>query len=314
MSKPNTAPYDCPAWFDPRRVALFLLVAEARSFTKAATRLGLSQTSLSRHIRTLEVAAGLRVFYRDGRGVQLTEAGKRLQERARNIMQEVAAAQLEMTSADSAPAGLVTLGMQPAISAILSVPVAIKAMSLLPHARLHIMEGMSGHILDWLMAGRVDVALHYDQPNLGRSNAEPLLTQDLLLVGPPDAGMSLEATVAASRLAEVPLILPGRPHGLRLTLDAHATRKGYALQVPIEMDSPSGIIGLVASGAGYSVLPLASIQDACNAGRVCASWIVKPRITRTLLMSIAAHKPLTATVRRFMQIIRQEARRISSQS
>ena len=97
-------------------------------------------------------------------------------------------------------------------------------------------------------------------------------------------------------------------------LDAHAARKGYALQVPIEVDSPGAIIGLVASGVGYSVLPLASVQEACGAGRVCASWIAKPRITRTLLMSIGTHKPLTATVRRLMQIIRLEARRISSQS
>jgi LysR family transcriptional regulator, nitrogen assimilation regulatory protein len=314
MARQGLIAAGCPAWFEPHRIALFLQVAEARSFSKAATRLGLSQTSLSRHVRALEVAAGLRVFYRDGRGVQLTEAGKRLQERARTIMTEVAAAHVEMTSADSAPSGHVTLGMQPAISGILSVPVAIKAMALLPQARLHIMEGMSGHILDWLTTGRVDVALHYDQPNLGRSNAEPLLAQDLLLVGPAKERMTLDVPVAASRLAEVPLVLPGRPHGLRLALDAHAARKGITLQVPIEVDSASSIIGLVAAGVGYSVLPLASIEEVYRAGRVSAAWIAKPRITRTLLMSIAAHKPLTATVRRLMQIIRQEARRISAQS
>ena len=81
---PSFVSPDCPAWFDPRRIALFLQIAEAGSFSKAAARLGVSQTSLSRHIRTLELAAGLRVFYRDGRGVQLTEAGKRLQERAQH--------------------------------------------------------------------------------------------------------------------------------------------------------------------------------------------------------------------------------------
>lgn len=300
-----------PAWFDPRRIALFLQVAEAGSFSKAATRLGLSQTTLSRYIRALEVSAGLRVFYRDGRGVQLTEAGKRLQARARNIMAEVAAAQLEMTSADAVPTGSVTLGMQPAIAGVMGVPIALRAMAQLPGARVHIMEGMSGHILDWLTTGRVDIALHYDQPNLGRSNAEPLLAQDLLLVAPASAGLSLDVAVPASRLREVPLILPGHPHGLRLTLDAHAARKGYALNVPIEVDSTPAIIGLVAEGAGYSVLPMALIHEVVRAGRVSAGWIVKPRITRTLLMSIATHRPLTATVRRLMQLVRHEARRIS---
>lgn len=303
-----------PAWFDPRRIALFLEVAEAGSFSKAATRLGVSQTTLSRHVRALEVAAGLRVFYRDGRGVQLTEAGQRLQARARTIMAEVAAAQLEMTSADAVPSGSVALGMQPAIAGVLGVPIALRAMAQLPGARLRIMEGMSGHILDWLASGRIDIALHYDQPNLGRSNAEPLLAQDLLLVGPQSARLSLEEPVPAAQLREVPLVLPGHPHGLRLTLDAHAARHGYRLNVPIEVDSTPAIIGLVAEGAGYSVLPMALIHEVHHAGRVTASWIVKPRITRTLLMSIATHRPLTATVRRLMQLIRQEARRISTES
>ncbi len=301
-------------WVDFRRLALFLQVAEAGSFSRAAAVLAISQSVLSRYIRGLELGAGVRVFYRDGRGVQLTEAGKRLQAHARNILAEVAAARSDITEVQQGISGNVAVGVQPAVGRLLTVPIASRVLRELPEVRVHVMEGLSGHILEWLLAGRIDLALHYDQPNLNRGNSEPVLAQDLLLVGPPDAGLRLQRPVPATRLGEVPLILPGRQHGLRLTLDALAARKGFALSVPIEIDSAASITGLVAQGLGYTVLPLNSIIDAFRARQVSASWIAKPRVTRTLLMTLAAHRPLTTTVRRLMQIVRQEARRVSSET
>jgi len=65
------------------------------------------------------------VSYRDGRGIRLTEAGKRLQVRGKNIMVEIAAARVEMTNVDVVPSGRVVLGIQPAIGTLLSVPIEV---------------------------------------------------------------------------------------------------------------------------------------------------------------------------------------------
>jgi LysR family nitrogen assimilation transcriptional regulator len=305
---------DDRGWLDLRRLDVFLQVAEAGSFSRAATLLGISQSALSKYVRALETEVGARVFYRDGRGVQLTEAGERLQLRGRNIVAEIAAARAEVKNAGDVPSGSVAIGIQPAIGSLLAVPIAVRAMSELPAVRVHLLEALSGHILEWLAAGRIDLALYYDQPTVSRADAEPALAQDLLLVGPPGKDMTLTDTVPAARLAELPLIIPGRPHGLRLMLDALAARKGFSLRVPIEVDSAPTILRLVAKGLGHAVLPLTTIADAYRAGQVGASWIVKPRVTRTLLMRAATHRPLTAAARRVMQIVRQEARRVASES
>lgn len=295
-----------------RRLALFLQVADAESFSRASVQSGVSQPVLSRYVGALEREVGARVFYRDGRGVRLTEAGLRLQVRVKNIMAELSAARLELADAREGASGKAVLGVQPAVGSLLTVPIASRSLRELPNVRVHIMEGLSAHILEWLHSGRIDIALHYDQPNISRANSDSILEQDLLLVGPKESGMSLEGTVPASRLAELTLILPGKPHGLRLILDALALRNGFALNVPLEIDSAPSIVGLVAGGLGYSVLPLNSILDAYRAGHVTASWIAKPRITRNLMMTIASHRPLTPTVRRIVQIIRQEARKVSA--
>ena len=301
-------------WFDFKRLEIFLQIAAAGSFSRASSILAISQPALSRYIRALEVALGSPVFYRDGRGVQLTEAGKRLQARGKAIMDEVAIARNEMANLENGPATRVVVAVQAGASSLLTVPLALRALADLPKARVHIMEGLSGHILEWLAEGQIDIALHYDQPSLSRLNTEPVLSQDLLLVGPSHVGLSLQKTVPALHLAKVPLILPGRPHGLRATLDSLASKKGFTLTVPIEVDSGASIINLVARGMGYTVLPLTLVIDAYCAGRISASWIAKPRATRTLLMTTATHRPFTPAAKRMMQIIRQEARKVSSES
>lgn len=301
-------------WIDLRQISLFLQIAEAGSFSKAAVRLGVSQSALSRQVRQLETAAGTRVFYRDGRGIQLTEAGKRLKTRGANILAEIGLAREEMNDAADVRAGACVVAIQPGIAKVLAAPVAERVLREMPGARLRIMEGLSGQIFEWLAAGRVDVALHYDQPNLTRVNAERVMTQDLFLIGPRSAEMKLRGQVPAVRLAEVPLILPGHPHGLRLTLEALAARQGFALDIPVEIDSAQSIVQLVAKGVGYSALPFSSIEDACRLRLISASVIHKPRIPRALLMTIATHRPLTPTVRRIMQFVRQEAHRVGTQA
>lgn len=296
-------------WSDVKSLALFLQIADAGSFSRASALLGISQPALSRYISRMETALGTRVFYRDGRGVQLTEAGRRLQIHGKNIMTEFAAASEGLSQLSSGRSERVLLAMQPGISRLIMVPLVQRTMVDLPAASLRFMEGASGEILEWVAEGRVDLALYYDQPNLARGNAESLFEQDHLLIGPVSAGLSMSKPVPASRLAELPLILPGRPHGIRVTIDALAQKKNLDLKIVLEVDSAASIVALAAAGIGYGVIPLSLAMDAYHAGLISACLIVKPSVKRTMLMVSAPNRPFTETARRLMQIIRQEISR-----
>lgn len=296
-------------WADVKSLALFLQIADAGSFSRASALLGISQPALSRYIRGMENALGARVFYRDGRGVQLTEAGRRLQLHGQNIMAEFASARESLSELGQGCSEQVVLGIQPGISRLIVVPIVQRAVAELPGARLHIMEGASGDILQWLFEGRIDLALYYDQANLARGDAEPIFDQGHLLVGSRAAGLSMDKPVPAKQLAEVPLILPGRPHGVRVTMDALAQKKKFDLNIVLEVDTAAPILALVAAGLGYSVLPSSVAIDAYRNRLISASWIVQPRVTRTILMVPVRSRPFTETARRLMLIIRQEAGR-----
>src|SRR5262249_50642745 len=69
-----------------RQFEVFLAVAGAKSFRRAAERLHLSQPTLSQHVRELETELGARLLDRIGRAVQLTDAGRVLEEHATRLL------------------------------------------------------------------------------------------------------------------------------------------------------------------------------------------------------------------------------------
>ncbi len=73
--------------FDPVQLRTFLAVAQTLSFTQAAQRLGVQQSTVSQHVRKLEAASGRRLFARDTHGVDLTEDGEAMLGFARTILE-----------------------------------------------------------------------------------------------------------------------------------------------------------------------------------------------------------------------------------
>jgi DNA-binding transcriptional LysR family regulator len=90
-------------------LAMFIAVAEERSFTKAAARLGVSQSALSHSIRRLEQRLDLRLLTRTTRSVGLTEAGERLMETVAPAFEEIDAKIVTLTELRTRPAGTVRI-------------------------------------------------------------------------------------------------------------------------------------------------------------------------------------------------------------
>lgn len=281
-----------------KQLKYFLSVSELGSFSKAAVMLSVAQPVLSRQIRSLEEELGMDLLYRNGRGIVLTEAGTLFVEHARSIIDTArnAAAEIERMRGD--PSGKIVIGLPPTAGAVLTVPLIQRFREQYPRVKLKVQEGYSGHVLEWLSTGRIDVAVLYNAPKTSTLLTQPLIEEELLLIGGRSATETLGAGPIRGRdLAGLPMILPSHPHGLRVLVEHLLADHDVQLTVEYEIDSFQACLGLVAEGLGYTVLPYAGVYHQARAGDLVAIPIVEPRMTRHLVLATSTQRPMTGTTR-----------------
>jgi DNA-binding transcriptional LysR family regulator len=121
-----------------RDLSLFMAVAELGSFTKAAARLGIPISSLSRRVAELESAIGLRLVNRNTRTVSLTEAGELYRVRCETILAAVEEAHREVHGLLEQPRGMLRLSVDAEIGSRLVAPVIAQYSAAFPDIKIEI--------------------------------------------------------------------------------------------------------------------------------------------------------------------------------
>jgi len=293
---------------DVKQLRYFVHVAELGSFSRASAFLSIAQPALSRQVRNLESELGSALLYRNGRGVAMTEAGEHLLRHAKAILGQMDQIRDEIATLRGEPTGAATLGVPPTVSQVLITPLIKRFRARYPHISLQVVEGFSGHVHEWLVNGRLDVALLYSAPRTRNLTTEKLLVEDLFLIGPGTGEKAAGPDTPLAALADLALILPSRPHGLRLLVDTVAADAGTTLKVEFELDAYAAIKELVEDGAGHTILPFAAVYGEVAAGRLGARRIVDPPISRDLLLANSTQRPLSIAGRALMEQIKVEVR------
>ena len=235
---------------DLKQIEYFLRVAERRS---ARRMLDVAQPTLSRQVRLLEQELGQHLLYRNGRGVEPTEAGLRFVEHARALLALAERAREDLRSLRETPAGKVSVGLPPRIARVLTPPLVQAFRREFPGASIAVAEGLSAQVREWLLAGRVDLALLYDPAPSPQLACESLFREDLVLAAAP-ARPALPARVAVRTWAPIRWCCPARqrhPHTGRQRLP----RPGRAPAVAAEVDAVQTIVELAAQGDACAILP-----------------------------------------------------------
>lgn len=279
---------------DLKQLDYFVHVADASSFSKAAQLLSVAQPALSRQIRALEVELRQALFLRNGRGVTLTPAGGRLLAHARGILQQVERVRAELDESRTAPVGRVALGVPPSVSRVLSGPVVAEFRARFPRADISIAEGLTVHILEWLALGRIDVGIVYNPPASPAVELRAFVEQQLHLIGPKRARAGdRAASVELRQLPTYPLIIPSRPHTIRMLVDSRLSALGLKPTVALEIDGIRAILDLVQRGHGYAVLPKHALIEAGPSAKLAARPIVAPALRSVMAVATSAQRPLT---------------------
>jgi len=285
---------------------LFLAVAINGNFSRASIEIGLSQSALSRRISALEAELNIRLFYRSGRGVVLTEAGHRLAKYATEVTEVLQRATLDLSSPEHQGPSSIVLAAQPTIAKILfgSIGKALKLQY--PGIKMHFKEGLGGHIQEWIANGEIDAAIVYLPENHASLGVDVILREQLSFVGPPESG-PLGGGFPVERLADVPLVLPAHPHGLRVLAQSLTARFSRTLNLSMECDASVYITKqLVAENCGCTILPLASVQEEVQKGILQAAPLIDPEIVRDVAIISARNRPPIPSQRHVLETVRQQ--------
>jgi LysR family transcriptional regulator, nitrogen assimilation regulatory protein len=283
----------------------FIGIADAGSVSQAAIQLGLNQPTLSRGLRELEESLGCALLYRNGRGVVLTEDGKKFYHQVHDAIEHIRLAANTLCQPDRPLVERATIAMPPTVGRILTRPLAQGLNAAFPSAKLCFVEAFSGHLLEWLSSGRVDVAILYELGSAHRLHAEPLVTETLSVIMSADQRLGWN-DVKFADLANRPLVLPSAQHGLRKLLDNIARQVGIKLNVVAEVDSLPSLLDLVEAGLGWTILPNAAVAKEIERGQLASARLAEPEVKRNLVLATAPNRPPGRGHQDVIHIIKQQ--------
>src|SRR6266536_934589 len=223
---------------DVRRLLVLRAVAHHGSLAAAARALGYTQPAVTHHIRRLEQEAGVRLITRDGRGVQLTAAGRALVARAEAIAAELTAAEAELATAVRNTAGQVRMAALPGGTASL-VPRALAELRT-RHPEIAVLLVEAGPLESWSLLDRAecDLAVSFDHPILPSWSANrvvtvPLFDDPMLVILPAAHPLASASELPLNRLSGETWILSKLCQREMLRACAHA---GFAPKVVLVTD------------------------------------------------------------------------------
>jgi LysR family hydrogen peroxide-inducible transcriptional activator len=244
-----------------RDLQYLVALADHRHFGKAADACFVSQPTLSTQVKKLETELGVELIERRPRNVLLTDAGERVVERARVILEEAANIQGIASQAHDPESGTVRMGLFPTLAPYLLPHVVHRLHARFPRLELLLVEEKTEGILQQLADGQLDAGIVARPVHAPGLHEQFLFSEDFLLAVPADHPLAAaEQPVDLSVLATENVLLLEEGHCLRdQALDvcrlAGATeRKGF------RATSLETLRQMVAAGVGITLLPQLACQ------------------------------------------------------
>jgi len=281
------------------------VIADQGSLSRAATLLEVSQSTLSRRLAELEVAIGGRLFYRNGRGVILSELGRLVRPRADALATDIEGLLGIAREQKTSPAGEVDIGLVRAAGRPLPSRLVERLARDYPRIRLRFHQAYSGQIEEALGNGRIDIGV-FNRYTRGKvRGGELLFTTDMVAVRARRAGAPKRNEMQFAALADLPLVVSLRPNPLTATLEDIAARQGITLRLLHEAASADILRDIVKHAGCASVMPRhVALADYGSADFEIAK-LTKPAIAQTTWLALTTQRPPSQATRVVARLIKE---------
>jgi DNA-binding transcriptional LysR family regulator len=249
---------------DIRQLRYFLTIVEEGQITSAARKLNIAQPPLSQQLKNMEEELGTKLIIRNGRKLELTEAGKALYKRGTTLIKNFDDAIKEVKDTGKGLHGSLSIGTL--ASCICYLPKRIlQFKSKYPNIYVKIWEGDPTVMMEHLDNGNIELALlrtSVDAPfHEEYYSTYPIERDPFVAVVPRKWEIASQTDIRLQDLVDLPLLLLHRINGKGIYEMILAEFKQHGLSPNITCESPDIhiILSLVEAGVGLSIIPQSAL-------------------------------------------------------
>ncbi len=290
-----------------RHLRYFVALADCRSFTQAAARAHVTQSTMSHQIRQLEDEVGHPLVDRIGRKVALTEAGQSFLNAAIRALQEVDAGLALLRPSASRLVGQVRVGATHTFNQALIPECVALFLARHPNVRICVEELSAAEIGTQLRAGLLDLGIAYQPGEPEGFTFEPLFHEEMVLVVGSTHPLAGRRRIRMVELHRQPLVMLPLRYATRVLLDECFAACGAEPAVLVEMSSVAPMIALVHRSPVAAIVAASALPRGMQG--VVAVPIESPTPVRTPGLLWAAGATKGALAQAFSTIVRRTALR-----
>lgn len=287
---------------------VFLTVAEHGSFSEAGRRLHLTQPAISQSVQGLEKQLGIQLFTRQGRAVQLTEAGQVLVPMARELLTLTQRVEQTMLSLHGEVVGEMVVGCSTASGKYLLPGLIARFRHEYPQARINVLVTSRDSVIHKLLSGEAALGVsskmieHYDL------EYQDFFQDDVILVVPANHRWAHYRKIYPDDLLDEPIILREEASGTREVLRDGLLQCDISpdmLNVAMVLGNAEAIGMAVEEGLGVAFISRLAAARGIELGRLVEVQIEGMKLTRSLYMARNRRQPLTRMQVEFWEFIKK---------
>jgi DNA-binding transcriptional LysR family regulator len=240
---------------DLKRLRTFVAVADLGTVSKAAVRLRISQSALSRQIADLEYECGFKLFDRIGRRLFLTTRGQQLLGDCRGVLGQLGSLDERIELLKRGDTGVLKIAAPPQTIESVLTEFLPRYGKRFPNVRVKLTEALGMDQVPLLERGEVHIGIRHDQGVNPWFESLALPSDDVLAACIPSLELGGGGTVDIACLAAYPLLLLDSGYSVRQLFNAACRVADIAPNILLESRSPHTLLALAEAGQGVTIIP-----------------------------------------------------------
>lgn len=290
---------------DLRQVRSLVAVAETESFTKAAERLGVTQSAVSHSIRALETQLDSKLVERAGKRVALSQNGTILLRRFKAAISELEKAQEELGLLKRWGQGRLRIGATHTLCTYLLPAVMQEFRKLYPRCEIHIESGDTSELVELLDHSEIDLILGMGGREPAWTRFEPIFEDELIFVVAPSHPWAEAGTPAMEEVAKESFLVYARASATYRFLKSTFEEAGVRLRPGLSLGDMGAIKEMAKVGVGVGIVAPWVAQNEIEAGTLVALPLGIGRRRRSWGLLCHEGRHLTMVEEDFLRICRK---------